>query len=284
MEPVFGLELTMSGAVCAVSLPDGRIETLASINGSDQYVHLMHEWYDFYHATAEPGEIRVIVEDKYSKPEKKETGYISERWEFWLDGRYLSWKEQLEYWLGWKQRDFSELYSLDFYPTDEPTAILSSIIGQLRDAAFRALRNDTAQNMPERPFVNIALPGWFFARLPVFENDGYPDVREEMMIHWSHMFALAWKLSGRTVRNGALLATPWEANTAYSRCHQLGNIRTYRFHRVVDRDSQREDFRRSRMGILERPKYHRPRGSARRNEQQASKGFGERKDPTAGQG
>ncbi|KAK3701748.1 hypothetical protein LTR37_015268 [Vermiconidia calcicola] len=184
MEPVFGLELTMSGAVCAVSLPDGRIETLAFINGSDQYVHLMHEWYDLYNTTAEPGEITAMAEDRYPKPEKKETGYISERWESWLDGRHLSWKEQLEYWLGWKRRDLSEVYSLDFYPTDEPTAILSRTIKRLRDAVFRALRNDTAQT----------LPGWFFARLPVFENDGDPDVREEMMIHSSHMFALTSRI------------------------------------------------------------------------------------------
>ena len=204
-EPVYGIEITMSGAHAAVSLPNGSLVPAASVQGDSEYQDLMAEWFGLCTSVhvdhTNTSMLKERVEAAFPHPtaaSKIEVGQSRQR--HW-SGKKLSWSLWIMWKLGRWAPDVRELYALDDYPNDRATEILAHTLRNLHDAALLDLKSAGQMEEHPMPFADFALPSWFFTKVPELHGDA--ELHEGGLIALSgHLAALTSRISTALHRAG----------------------------------------------------------------------------------
>ncbi|KAK4495072.1 hypothetical protein PRZ48_013399 [Zasmidium cellare] len=179
-ELVFGIELSMNGASSAVSLANGSLVGLATVAGGEKYVDLMRDWYQICtmdNATRE--EKKTLASQRY--PDVSSDDYTTVRKAedaFHKSASWPSWGRANILWMmfDWFPPDPEELYAQTFFAEDEAVSILEPVLKKLHEATMLALSNVTDIPAANRPYTEIALPGWMFNNRPMFADEDPPEI------------------------------------------------------------------------------------------------------------
>lgn len=90
-EPVYGIELTMSGAVAAVSLPNRSVLPVASVEGSREHHELMAEWFELCTSVhvdhTNTSDLTERVEALFPRPSLTHMRKARQSWDDYWNGR-----------------------------------------------------------------------------------------------------------------------------------------------------------------------------------------------------
>ncbi|KAF2170401.1 hypothetical protein M409DRAFT_51446 [Zasmidium cellare ATCC 36951] len=174
-ESVFGIELTLDGASSAVSLPDGSLVGLATVQGGEGYVNLMRDWYRICTAeNATREEKKVLAASRYPDLDAEEINAVHQAWNtFHESASRPSW-DRLNILLGMFDSyspNLETLYTQTFFAEDKSVRILERVLSNLHQATMQALANVTSFEAADRPYTEIALPGWMFNNILAISDD-----------------------------------------------------------------------------------------------------------------
>ncbi|KXT04202.1 hypothetical protein AC578_123 [Pseudocercospora eumusae] len=169
---VFGLELTLTGAHCAVAFPNGTSTGLASIEGDAAYVELMQEWLKI--ATAKDGHLH--ARRSYPLPPHfiGQSEYVNQELQFsnpwWIDRMWRKMYSSVD----WVPPNLA----LEDFHYDSATTILQDNLRTLRNKCFANLGGEWEL---DEPYAEVALPVWLYKDVPLYDQDvlgEYSDLRD----------------------------------------------------------------------------------------------------------
>lgn len=198
-EVVYGLELTLTGAHCAISIPSGNTTGLASIEGDAAYIALMQEW--MHIAGSKDGHLR--ARELYPLPyhfrpipdyNNTELQYTNP---WWIDRMWRKLPDAMS------RIPFE--FTLEDFAGDQSTAILESNIRRLRNVCFAKVRYDMKLWQPDATYAEVALPIWLYKELPYFDKDDlkkYPHLGDLKDITSTPFCSLTSRISTAVQRVG----------------------------------------------------------------------------------
>lgn len=149
---LFGIEIIVTGAASAVSLPDGRLVGVAAVDGGPEYVSQMRDWYETCTSrnnSLEEKKALVLSRYPHESPEERDALHLS--WRDFEEASGNSWVDRWRDRLGLHPKNIDKLYAQTSFQGDSAMQILQVVLTELFEATKTAIGDITEFPMPEKP-------------------------------------------------------------------------------------------------------------------------------------